>query len=314
MSKKIRDPQRERKLNQRAQLAGNVALAALVALVAGVLVWVFVLDSPRASTTSAVATASHPVTPTPTAEPQVAPTSAPVSPRPQAANADGARTSGAVLNGQNVRIDLPTGAAAVGVALWFPEQEGTADTRMNESWLNAIRADGWAVASSDYHGNSWGNASAVQDTRDLIAWAQEQSGQPVRMFVAASMGATTSLNTLIGGASPSCWYGAGPVVDLNTIGALQGSANEIAAAYSGASSAAGNPAGRLAALPPTTKYRIIASAGDTLVPALVNGDTLEAYLATSGYNVTSRTATGQHGDPSHFSDEDLRTFARGCVA
>ena len=313
MSKKIRDPQRERKLNQRIQWAGNVALVALVVLVAGVLVWVFALDSPRAPATSAAPTASSPVTPSPTAEPQTA-SAAPVSPRPQAANADGAKTLGAVLNGQNVRLDLPTGGTAVGLAVWFPEQEGTADTRMNEAWLNAIRADGWAVASSDYHGNSWGNANAVQDTKDLIGWAQGQSGQPARMFVASSMGATTSLNTLIGGASPSCWYGAGPVVDLNTISAVPNSASEIAVAYPGASSAAGNPAGRLAALPPTTKYRIIASAGDTLVPPLLNGDTLEAYLATSGYNVTSRTATGQHGDPSHFSAEDLRIFARGCVA
>lgn len=229
-------------------------------------------------------------------------------------NADGERTIMARLNGQTVRIDLPTAGTPAGTAVWFHGQGGDVNGRMNTSWLNSIRAQGWAVASSDYHGNAWGNPASVQDARELVAWAQEKSRQPVRMFIAASMGAATSLNTLITGVSPTCWYGANPVVDLTSVGSVKNSAKQIAESYAGASAAAGNPALHLAGLPRTTKYRIVASPNDTMVPAVANANALEAYLATNGYQVSSMTASGEHGDPSHFVGADLAAFAAGCTA
>ena len=286
--------------------------AVLAIVVVGVLVWVFVSDKPKEASVAA---------PTPTAVATEGPAvAAPIDivavpiTTGLPANADGERTIMAKLNGQTVRIDLPTGGTPVGTALYFHGQGGDANGRMNASWLNSIRARGWAVASSDYHRSAWGNAAAVQDTKDLMAWAQEKSGQPVRLFIAASMGSTTSLNTLIDGASPSCWYGVDPVVDLSTVGSVHNSAQQIAEAYAGVLLSSGNPAAHLAALPLTTRYRIVASPGDTMVPAASNANSLEAYLSTAGFTVSSMTVSGEHGDASHFNGRDLAAFAVGCTA
>lgn len=289
--------------------------AALAIAVLGVLAWVFVSDKPKEPSVAVPApTAVATEGPAgPAGSVPSGPVAVPIT-TGLPANADGERTIMARLNGQTVRIDLPTGGVPAGTALWFHGQGGDANGRMNSSWLNSIRAKGWAIASSDYHRNAWGNAAAVQDTKELMAWAQEKSGQPVRLFIAASMGSTTSLNTLIDGASPSCWYGVDPVVDLSAVGSVQNSAKQIAEAYAGALVSSGNPAAHLAALPKSTQYRIVASPGDTMVPAASNANSLEAYLTTAGFTVSSMTVSGEHGDASHFNGRDLAAFAVGCTA
>lgn len=300
----IRASQREQIRIRRLQIAGNIGLGTLCIILASVLVWVYVFDGPNAPD----------VTASPTIANSEVPPTLPSTPTPESSSAAMSLTQRTVINGQNVRLDLPTSGTVEGLALWFPGQGSNVDDRMDESWLNSIRAQGWAIASSDYHGNAWGNASAVQDAKDLIAWAQVQSGRPAGLFVSASMGSTTSLNALREGVAPFCWYGTHPVVDLGTVNALPNSAVQIASAYSYRSTEAGNPVVHLATLPFNTKYRIIASAGDTLVPPTLNGDTLELYLASRGYDVSSMTVSGDHGDASHFNDEDLATFAKGCLA
>lgn len=223
-------------------------------------------------------------------------------------NADGDKTVTATLDGQHVRVDLPAGKVQ-GLAVWFHGQGGSADTRMNEAWLNALRVQGWAVASSDFHGNAWGNAAAVSDTKGLIAWASEQSGAPTKkMFVAGSMGGLNSLTYLAsGGDAPKCWYGTMPVVDVTTVGNVPDAAEQISAAYGGA---APKPVD-LTKLP-AIRYRVAASPEDTWVPAAKNADALAASLKKSAREVSMLTVRGEHGDPSHFNERDLVDFAKGC--
>jgi alpha-beta hydrolase superfamily lysophospholipase len=129
---------------------------------------------------------------------------------------------------------------------------------MNAPWLNAVRAKGWAVASSDYHLNAWGNARAVADVKALVAWTEKESGHGAKIFIAASMGSVNSLNAMLdGGVAPKCWYGVSPIVDLTTIGAVPNAATEIEAAYGSNLAAASNPATRMAGLPTNTKFRIL---------------------------------------------------------
>lgn len=226
-----------------------------------------------------------------------------------AKNTDADFTRTAVLDGQHVRVDLPPGKAK-GLAIWFHGQGGTADTRMNEAWLNVLRVQGWAVASSDFHGNAWGNQAAVTDTTALLDWASQQADNPgKRMFVAGSMGGVNSLAYLTAGnPAPACWYGTMPVVDVATVGNVPDSAPQIKAAYNGTAPTPLN----LSKLP-GIRYRVIASPDDTWVPKSQNADHLVKALTAAKREVTTRPATGEHGNPSHFSDGDLRDFGASCL-
>jgi hypothetical protein len=216
------------------------------------------------------------------------------------------------IDGQVMRVDLAPGKSK-GLAVWFHGQGGTAQTRMNEAWLNALRVDGWAVASSDFHGNAWGNPEAVKDTDALVRWASEKSGHSAGLFIAGSMGGLASLNSMAAGvASPNCWYGIQPVVDQSTVGNVPDSGNQILAAYGGTVPASSNPARNLGKLP-AVKYRIVSSPDDTWVPANKNAAVLTAGLKAVGSEVSTLTVKGEHGDPSHFNSADLLAFATTCV-
>src|SRR5688572_11507137 len=91
--------------------------AGLAIVVVGVFVWVFVSDKPKEAPVAA---------PTPTAvAPEGPAVAAPIDmvavpiTTGHPANIDGERTIMAKLNGQTIRIDLPTGGAPVGTALYF---------------------------------------------------------------------------------------------------------------------------------------------------------------------------------------------------
>lgn len=224
------------------------------------------------------------------------------------ANADGRDTFTDSIDGQDVRIDLPV-TQPVGVALWFHGRGGDSDTRMNEAWLNALRGQGWAVASSDFHGDAWGDPDTVADAAKLADWASEEAGAEVRLIVAGSMGGLASLNALAAGVvSARCWYGVMPVVDLAAADTVPDAADEVDEALE----VAVNPADRLDELPTDVRYRVVASPDDTWVQADEHAAVLVAALSRAGADVTELEATGEHGDPSHFQAEDLAEFAASC--
>lgn len=204
---------------------------------------------------------------------------------------------------------MPKTGSPKAVAVWFHGQGGTADTRMNEDWLNSLRSRGWAVASSDFHGNAWGTPATVRDTENLTAWARETAGAEVRLFVAGSMGGLASLNALTHGQTVACWYGTMPVVDHGAVRNVPKAQEQIRAAWGSGISAAYIPAQNLDKLPQQAKYRIVTSPQDTWVPATANAALLDAE---ERLDVSALTVTGEHGDPSHFNPADLAVFADGC--
>ncbi|WP_369138930.1 alpha/beta hydrolase family protein [Modestobacter versicolor] len=224
------------------------------------------------------------------------------------------RTVTDVLAGQRVRLDPPTSGRTVGVALWFHGQTGDVDSYMGSAWLDAIRARGWAVASSDLHGNAWGSPAAVRDARELARWAARQARAEVRLLVAGSMGGATSLNALLDGAvSAPCWYGTEVVVDLGAVSAVPGATAELLDVYGGPPPARSNPARRLAGLPASMRWFVVTSPDDTWVPAAAHGDVLVAALRAQGASVGTAVASGEHGDLSYFRPEDLVAFADRCA-
>lgn len=210
-------------------------------------------------------------------------------------NSDGDRTTRAVIDGQDVRIDAPTTGGTEAVAVWLHGHGGDVDTRMNEPWLNALREKGWSIASGDLGGGTaWGDTEAVDAAKDLVQWA-EQYG-PVRLIIAGSMGAVTALNANL---DAPCWYAVMPVYDLNTVNNVPGASGDLAAGVRD------NP---VDTPPPSGVWRVVLSDKDTWVPADRNG-----RLLAERTDATMLEASGEHGDPSHFNSEDLARFAEGCV-
>jgi hypothetical protein len=220
------------------------------------------------------------------------------------------------IDGQDVRLSIPATDQPKGIAIFFHGQTGGVNNRMDEPWLQSLVRSGWVVGSSDFHTASWGNENSTQDTVNLITWAQEQTGLPVRLFVSGSMGATVSLNAMTHGvAAPACWYGVKPAVDLTKMDAVPGGTRIISDAYAGeAIPADRNPAATLDQLPLETRYRMVASYGDTWVIRDQNTDLLASSITARGGDASVLTVTGIHDDPSHFNNRDLVTFADTCAA
>jgi hypothetical protein len=218
------------------------------------------------------------------------------------------------VKAQDVRLSMPATKDPQGIAIYFHGQNGGVDNRMDEPWLQALVRSGWIVASSDFHTDSWGNAASTEDTTNLIAWAEEQTGSaPIRLYVSGSMGATVSLNAMThAGLAPPCWYGVKPAVDLTKMGNVPGANRIIREAFGGEVPVDRNPVNTIGQLPTRTRYRMVTSPEDTWVRESQNTGPLASGLQARGADVTVFTVHGTHDDPSHFDVEDLLAFAASC--
>ncbi|MGA8847856.1 MAG: hypothetical protein WB471_14670 [Nocardioides sp.] len=218
------------------------------------------------------------------------------------------------LAGQPVRLTLPTGTSTPkGLVMWFHGQGGSVNDRVDGPFLRALTRDGYAIASSSFHYQSWGNEASTEDTVRLTEWAEDQVGLPVTLWVSGSMGGSISLNAMLHGVTPpSCWYGVKPAISLNRMDAVPTGNKFIALAYGGTVPAERNPVRNVADLPADVRYRVVASPEDTWVPINENGGALISQLDDRGVDATYVAATGRHEDPSHWDSGDLVDFARSC--
>ena len=92
------------------------------------------------------------------------------------------------LNGQPARLTLPTGGEPRGLVMYFHGQGGGVDDRVDGPFLRGLTRNGYAIASSAFHNQSWGNEASTDDTERLTAWAEDQLGMPVSLWVSGSMG------------------------------------------------------------------------------------------------------------------------------
>ncbi len=218
------------------------------------------------------------------------------------------------LEGQPARLTLPTGdGPPKGLVMWFHGQGGSVNDRVDGPFLRALTRDGYAIASSSFHNQSWGNAASTDDALRLTAWAEEQVGLPVSLWVSGSMGASISLNALLHGVDPpTCWYGVKPAISLNRMDAVPTGNKYISLAYGGAVPADRNPVRNVASLPADVRYRVVASPDDPWVPINENGGALISQLDARGVDATYVAASGPHEDPSHWDSGDLVDFANSC--
>ena len=152
--------------------------------------------------------------------------------------------------------------------IYFHGQNGGVDNRMDEPWLQALVRAGWIVASSDFHTDSWGNEASTDDTVNLVAWAEEQTGDlPIRLYVSGSMGGTVSLNAMT-----HAGLGATLLVrrEAGRRPHQDGQRPRRPAGSSARRSAATvpfdrNPVNTIDQLPTATRYRMVTSPEDTWV-------------------------------------------------
>lgn len=219
------------------------------------------------------------------------------------------------LDGQAVRLSLPSGdGKPKGIALWFHGQGGGANHRVESPWLDALRRDGWVIASSDFHETSWGNEASTEDTRRLIDWAEQKTGLDVELWVSGSMGGAVSLNALLFGVeAPPCWYGVKPAISLTEMDNVPGGQKFIASAYDGSVPVERDPVRNLDSLPLETAYRVVASKDDHWVLYDENTEPLIDTLVERGGDVSLLPARGLHEDASHWDAPDLIDFADSCL-
>lgn len=221
------------------------------------------------------------------------------------------------LEGQKVRVNLPPTNEPKGVVVFFHGQGGNVNDKMEGPWLDALRRDGWVVASSMFHREAWGNPASTADADRVWEWAERQGGAEVTMYLGTSMGGTTSLNALLHGKqAPPCWYGVKAAVDMSTMGNVPGANGFIRKAYGGAPYPRDrNPVNTAYKLARTgTTFRFVASPYDPYVPYDANTGRLSAALQGFGADVSVRTVQGPHDDPSHYSAYDVVRFANECAA
>ncbi len=218
------------------------------------------------------------------------------------------------LAGQSVRLTLPTGdGKPKGLVVWFHGQGGNVNDRADGPFLEALRRDGWAIAASDFHAESWGNPASTEDARLLTEWAEGEADVPTVLWVSGSMGGAVSLNAMTHGVTPPpCWYGVKPAIALTEMDEVPGGPRYINSAFGGRVPDDRDPVANVDRLPMETRYRIIASEEDQLVLFRENAEPLARGLAARGADVTGLYATGTHDDPSHFNATDVVDYANSC--
>jgi hypothetical protein len=219
------------------------------------------------------------------------------------------------LAGEQVRLSLPGGdAMPKGLVIWFHGQGGNVNDRVDGPWLDALRRDGWAIASSEFHAQSWGNPASTADAARLVEWAEKMTGTKVRLWVSGSMGGSIALNAMTHGVpAPPCWYGVKPAISLKQMATVPGGPGFIRAAFGGDVPADRNPVQNIDKLPTDTRYRIVSSRQDQWVIYNENTRPLVRKLGARGAEVSLLTVKGLHDDPSHFNARDLVAFANTCL-
>ncbi len=170
--------------------------------------------------------------------------------------------------------------------------------------IAALLRDGYAIAASDAHGNSWGNPAGVRSYVALVDWLRQRGYSDVYVL-AQSAGGLTAL-TLIDRVRVKAWAGLFPACNLGALHARGRYTDAIDKAW---------PDGwRPGPVRPRDVKDLTmifwASPSDTRVPKASNTDVCAANARADGARVTVVATVGEHGDPSNFDQERLLAFYR----
>lgn len=178
---------------------------------------------------------------------------------------------------------------------------------------------GYIIAGSAGGGpTNWGSPTAVAAYEALHDHVVATYDPDKVLWWADSMGGMSSLNTiLVGDVQCDGWYGIEPAVNLGAIHAtgFQPWVNEAYECDNGTYAAVTvgyDPCLRAAADFDGMKMRFVASASDTAVSKTNNTDTLRTLVSGHATESGLVTATGDHGDLSHYLPTDVLSFFNRC--
>jgi hypothetical protein len=237
-------------------------------------------------------------------------------------------------NAQNMRIALPTNwdsRKPVPLVLYSHANNGTeldplvAPTTPGPLTLTtALMANGYAVASSNQHGNNWGSPDAVADM--VVMYDEFRRNYPLGpvLILAQSMGGVAALSTIAQKKIPGVrgFYGIFPVTNLRDIYNRNATyAGQIRTAF-GIAADGSDYATKTAGYDPVLRggadyagvpMRLHHSAADLVVPKAPHADALAALVAPYVPESDVIATTGNHGDSTNFDTADMLAFFKRCV-
>ena len=171
-----------------------------------------------------------------------------------------------------------------------------------EAVFKTLLGAGYAIATTDAHGDNWGSAASERDQLALVRELRER-GLGDFYVLALSMGGFNGLQ-LLDDVPVKAWAGIFPACHLRSIydrGAYPG---QIRTAYERTGPRLGDLMARRSPVdfdpPDGLPMRFWASPGDRVLSKRENTDRCAALARERGARVEVTTTTGDHGDPSNY--------------
>ena len=215
--------------------------------------------------------------------------------------------------GQASRIEFPSASRTVPLVIQFKGLGQGGDGFQVPAMAAAAKAAGWAVATSNFHGDGYGSPTVMTDVRAILAQAAAAGVTFSRVVVwGNSMGGAAALNAVLTRTvKVSGVYLTDPVVSLRHR-YDNGRASQIQAAYGIASdgsnyvtkTAGYDPALRRMGDYPLVSYRVVASSRDALVPMSAHGSVLLSKLGSNRVKLLNVGTTG-HNTADRFITNDF---------
>ncbi|HEV2058155.1 MAG TPA: hypothetical protein VGR11_02280 [Solirubrobacteraceae bacterium] len=181
-----------------------------------------------------------------------------------------------------------------------------------EPIFNSLLNAGYALATTDAHGDNWGNAPSERDQLALVDELRERGFGDIYVL-ALSMGGFNGLQ-LLDGVGVKAWAGIFPACDLRSVFDLGLYRDQIRTAYDRSTEQSLREAMRRRSPvdfdpPDGLPMRFWASPGDRIIPKRENTDACAALARRHGARVEVTTTEGDHGHISNYDAEGvLRLF------
>ena len=204
----------------------------------------------------------------------------------------------ATAGDQTYRLDLPE-TKPRGLVVLFPDAGADAAALLGGDGALALQDAGWAVATTEFHGASWGSPQSSQDVMGLLDWASGYVEPAPLVLVSEGMGATTSLMAMSRSSSVgvTCWFAVDPRTDLMTLAEADPALEEqILSAWARIPKPAELPLAVAGSLPAEAVYRIAEASADASESVRADAAALSAALQAGGRDVA--TVPGDGRDPA----------------
>src|SRR3546814_510521 len=182
------------------------------------------------------------------------------------------------------------------------------------SLVGHLLEEGWAVAATAAGGDHWGSQAGIDANTALWEALDDDLRVDSVVLLGHSMGGVSSLSCIVQECVPGIdgWIGIYPLVDQRSLVGSSIAAEALPAieqTFGGAPPPSLIPLEQADALAEVPMVAW-ASPDDEVVPMETNAAELARRVEAAGGQVTLHTASGPHGDPSHYDAEAILDFLR----